>query len=77
MKNVSLNRGIDFRIENARNEINQCRIMITSIDFYLLLNSFVYNIYLFFIAPSGKKVNPAIGHLADHFNVSFKPFEVG
>ncbi len=30
LKNVSLNKGIDFRIENRNNEANQCKITITS-----------------------------------------------
>lgn len=30
LRNVSLNKGIDFRIDNRNNEVGQCRIAITS-----------------------------------------------
>lgn len=32
IKNISLNKGAEFRIENPNNEIKQCQIMITSIQ---------------------------------------------
>ena len=30
LKNVSLNKGADFRVENRNNEATQCRIIVTS-----------------------------------------------
>lgn len=36
LKNVSLNKGVDFKIENRKNEANQCKMTITSKLKYML-----------------------------------------
>lgn len=74
LKNVSLNKGVDFKIENRNNEANQCKMTITSKLKFMLKNVFLkYK----FSAPSNKKVTPTITKTFNYFKINFVPFEVG
>lgn len=42
LKNVSLNKGIDFRVENRNDQVDQCRVIITCRNIFKTLYKHLY-----------------------------------